>query len=49
MHINIFSVFSDGLIASLSLGFKCCLMIFIFILARASFPRIRFDQLMSYC
>jgi NADH-ubiquinone oxidoreductase chain 1 len=24
-------------------------MIFVFILARASFPRIRFDQLMSYC
>jgi NADH-ubiquinone oxidoreductase chain 1 len=24
-------------------------MIFIFIWARASFPRIRYDQLMSYC
>jgi NADH-ubiquinone oxidoreductase chain 1 len=24
-------------------------MVFIFILVRASFPRIRFDQLMSYC
>jgi NADH-ubiquinone oxidoreductase chain 1 len=24
-------------------------LIFIFIWARASFPRIRFDQLMSYC
>jgi NADH-ubiquinone oxidoreductase chain 1 len=24
-------------------------MIFIFIWVRASFPRIRFDQLMSYC
>jgi NADH-ubiquinone oxidoreductase chain 1 len=24
-------------------------MIFIFIWARASFPRIRFDQLMSFC
>jgi NADH-ubiquinone oxidoreductase chain 1 len=49
MPINIFSLFLDGLIASLSLGIKCCLIIFIFILARASFPRIRFDQLMSYC
>jgi NADH:ubiquinone oxidoreductase subunit H len=24
-------------------------MIFVFIWARASFPRIRYDQLMSYC
>jgi NADH-ubiquinone oxidoreductase chain 1 len=31
------------------LGFKSCIMIFIFIWARASLPRIRFDQLMSYC
>jgi NADH-ubiquinone oxidoreductase chain 1 len=31
------------------LGFKSCLMIFVFIWARASLPRIRFDQLMSYC
>jgi NADH-ubiquinone oxidoreductase chain 1 len=33
----------------LSLGFKSCIMIFIFIWVRASFPRIRFDQLMSFC
>jgi NADH-ubiquinone oxidoreductase chain 1 len=39
----------DGLISSLMLGFKSCLMIFVFIWARASLPRIRFDQLMSYC
>jgi NADH-ubiquinone oxidoreductase chain 1 len=31
------------------LGIKSCILIFIFIWARASFPRIRFDQLMSYC
>ena len=31
------------------LGFKTFVMIFIFIWVRASFPRIRFDQLMSYC
>jgi NADH-ubiquinone oxidoreductase chain 1 len=37
------------LIYSLMLGFKSCIMIFIFIWARASLPRIRFDQLMSYC
>ena len=38
-----------GLVNSLSLGLKTCLMIFIFIWVRASFPRIRFDQLMSFC
>lgn len=38
-----------GLINALSLGFKACLMIFVFIWVRASFPRIRFDQLMSFC
>ena len=48
-HINFFSVLLDGLISSLMLGLKSCLMIFIFIWARASLPRIRFDQLMSYC
>jgi NADH-ubiquinone oxidoreductase chain 1 len=31
------------------LGLKSCAMIFVFIWARASLPRIRFDQLMSYC
>jgi NADH-ubiquinone oxidoreductase chain 1 len=31
------------------LGVKACIMIFTFIWARASFPRIRYDQLMSYC
>ena len=44
-----FNVFFKGLFYSLSLGIKSCLMIFVFIWARASFPRIRFDQLMSYC
>jgi NADH-ubiquinone oxidoreductase chain 1 len=47
------SLFSDslieGLLYGLSLGTKSCIMIFIFIWARASFPRIRFDQLMSFC
>jgi NADH-ubiquinone oxidoreductase chain 1 len=38
-----------GLFSSLSLGFKTCFMIFVFIWVRASFPRIRFDQLMSVC
>jgi len=39
----------EGLIYGLSLGFKSCIMIFTFIWVRASFPRIRFDQLMSFC
>jgi NADH-ubiquinone oxidoreductase chain 1 len=39
----------EGLFYGLSLGFKSSLMIFIFIWARASFPRIRFDQLMAFC
>lgn len=39
----------EGLYYGLSLGIKSCVMIFIFIWARASFPRIRFDQLMSFC
>jgi NADH-ubiquinone oxidoreductase chain 1 len=37
------------MLCSIILGFKTCIMIFIFIWARASFPRIRFDQLMSFC
>jgi NADH-ubiquinone oxidoreductase chain 1 len=39
----------QGLLDSLSLGFKSSVLIFTFIWVRASFPRIRFDQLMSYC
>ena len=47
------SLFSDPLIQGLlygsTLGIKSCIMVFVFIWARASFPRIRFDQLMSFC
>ena len=39
----------EGLLYGLALGIKACIIIFIFIWARASFPRIRFDQLMSFC
>jgi NADH-ubiquinone oxidoreductase chain 1 len=39
----------EGLIYGLVLGLKASIMIFIFIWIRASFPRIRFDQLMSFC
>jgi NADH-ubiquinone oxidoreductase chain 1 len=47
------SIFSnplmEGLLYGLTLGIKSCIMIFVFIWTRASFPRIRFDQLMSFC
>jgi NADH-ubiquinone oxidoreductase chain 1 len=39
----------NGLFHGLSLGIKSAVMIFLFIWVRASFPRIRFDQLMSFC
>ena len=39
----------NGLLSSLSLGIKSSLIVFTFIWVRASFPRIRFDQLMSFC
>ena len=39
----------EGLLSGLSLGLKSCIMIFIFIWVRASFPRIRYDQLMTFC
>ena len=39
----------EGLVYGLSLGLKSSMLIFTFIWARASFPRIRFDQLMSFC
>jgi NADH-ubiquinone oxidoreductase chain 1 len=52
-HINDKPITSDpiieGLIYGLVLGIKSCILIFVFIWARASFPRIRFDQLMSFC
>ena len=39
----------EGMLCGLTLGLKSCVMIFVFIWARASLPRIRFDQLMSFC
>jgi len=38
-----------GLLYGTILAFKTCTMIFVFIWVRASLPRIRYDQLMSYC
>ena len=34
---------------SSSLSFKTYFMVFLFILVRASYPRLRFDKLMAYC
>nr|YP_004769787.1 NADH dehydrogenase subunit 1 [Thermochaetoides thermophila DSM 1495]7ZM7_1 Chain 1, NADH-ubiquinone oxidoreductase chain 1 [Thermochaetoides thermophila DSM 1495]7ZM8_1 Chain 1, NADH-ubiquinone oxidoreductase chain 1 [Thermochaetoides thermophila DSM 1495]7ZMB_1 Chain 1, NADH-ubiquinone oxidoreductase chain 1 [Thermochaetoides thermophila DSM 1495]7ZME_1 Chain 1, NADH-ubiquinone oxidoreductase chain 1 [Thermochaetoides thermophila DSM 1495]7ZMG_1 Chain 1, NADH-ubiquinone oxidoreductase chai len=39
----------EGSFYGLSLGVKTSILIFVFIWTRASFPRIRFDQLMSFC
>ena len=39
----------EGVISGVILGIKSSILIFIFIWVRASFPRIRFDQLMSFC
>jgi NADH-ubiquinone oxidoreductase chain 1 len=33
----------EGLLYGLTLGVKTCVMIFVFIWARVSFPRIRFE------
>ena len=41
--------FMNGLLSGLSIGLKSSLLVFVFIWVRASFPRIRFDQLMSFC
>jgi NADH-ubiquinone oxidoreductase chain 1 len=38
-----------GLLNSLTLAIKSCILIFSFIWVRASYPRIRFDELMTYC
>ena len=46
---NLLAASIQGLSSGLILGLKTCLAIFTFIWVRASFPRIRFDQLMSYC
>ena len=45
--LNMFAL--EGCLCGLTLGFKSCVMIFVFIWVRASFPRIRYDQLMSFC
>ena len=39
----------QALVFAIVLGTKSCFMVFVFIWVRASFPRIRFDQLMILC
>ena len=43
------NIFTLSFIYIFILGLKSCILIFTFIWVRASYPRIRFDQLMSYC
>jgi NADH-ubiquinone oxidoreductase chain 1 len=43
---NVLSIFS---FSALFLGIKTCLICFMFVLARATFPRIRYDKLMNFC
>ena len=45
----LFDPFLEQLSFAFIIGLKTCILIFVFIWVRASFPRIRFDQLMSYC
>lgn len=49
IYNNTYNSLVDGIFFSLLLAIKACILIFIFIWTRASFPRIRFDQLMSFC
>ena len=40
---------SNNLLHSFIIAIKSCILIFAFIWVRASYPRIRFDDLMTYC
>lgn len=46
---SLYHPLQEGLVSGLVLGVKSCALIFVFVWVRASFPRIRFDQLMSFC
>jgi len=39
----------EGVLFGVSLGLKTCIIAFTFIWVRASFPRVRYDQLMAFC
>jgi NADH-ubiquinone oxidoreductase chain 1 len=44
-----FFILIQGIIYGLTIGYKMSFIAFLFIWIRASFPRIRYDQLMSFC
>lgn len=46
---SLFSSAFEGLLSGVILGIKTGILIFTFIWIRASFPRVRFDQLMAFC
>jgi len=46
---NSISLFIDKIYGSYILGFKIITVVFFYIWVRASFPRLRYDQLMSLC
>ena len=48
-YVLSFNILTYSIIYIFVLGLKTCILIFTFIWVRASYPRIRFDQLMSYC
>ncbi|MCZ6910149.1 MAG: NADH-quinone oxidoreductase subunit H [Rickettsia endosymbiont of Ixodes persulcatus] len=43
------NILIEGFAHGVSLSFKASVLVFTFIWVRASFPRIRYDQLMSLC
>jgi NADH-ubiquinone oxidoreductase chain 1 len=47
--LEFINVFIDKVYGSYILGFKIIIVVFCFIWVRASFPRFRYDQLMSLC
>ena len=49
LNFDDYNIIIGTTVSGVVIGFKACVMIFTFIWARASFPRIRYDQLMSYC
>ncbi len=50
LHLNSYFIFIlNTIFNSLILGIKSSILVFIFIWIRASFPRVRYDQLMETC
>jgi len=49
IFFNFISLFLDKILASYIFGLKVIIVVFFFIWVRASFPRLRYDQLMSLC